>query len=61
MATVRVPVSEEVSLQQAVVAVFPNVTALNIGDVLDGFTRVLIGSGWRFERSHYFAYWRAPL
>ena len=29
------------SLQQAVVAVFPNVTALNIGDVLDSFTRVL--------------------
>ena len=41
VATVRVPVSEEVSLQQAVVAVFPNVTALNIGDVLDSFTRVL--------------------
>jgi putative ABC transport system permease protein len=41
VATVRVPPSDEVSLQQAVVAAFPNVTALNIGDVLDSFTRVL--------------------
>ncbi|HZN44903.1 MAG TPA: FtsX-like permease family protein [Nitrospiraceae bacterium] len=41
VATVRVPLSEEVSLQQAVVAAFPNVTALNVGDVLDSFTRVL--------------------
>ncbi len=41
VATVRVPPSDEVSLQQAVVAAFPNVTALNIDDVLESFTRVL--------------------
>ena len=41
VATVRVSPSEEVSLQQAVVASFPNVTAINIGDVLDSFARVL--------------------
>ena len=41
VATARVPPSDEVSLQQAVVAAFPNVTALNIGDVLDSFTHVL--------------------
>ena len=41
VATVRVAPSEEVSLQQAAVASFPNVTAINIGDVLDSFARVL--------------------
>lgn len=41
VATVRVAKSEEVALQQAVVASFPNVTAINIGDVLDNFARVL--------------------
>ena len=41
VATVRVPPSRETSLQRAVVAAFPNVTALNIGDVLDSFARVL--------------------
>jgi putative ABC transport system permease protein len=41
VATVRVSPSEEVALQQAVVASFPNVTAINIGDVLDSFARVL--------------------
>jgi putative ABC transport system permease protein len=41
VATVRVPPSEEIALQRAVVQAFPNVTALNIGDVLDSFTRVL--------------------
>jgi putative ABC transport system permease protein len=41
VATVRVAPSEEVPLQQAVVASFPNVTAINIGDVLDSFARVL--------------------
>lgn len=41
VATVRVPPEEEVPLQQAVVSAFPNVTALNIGDMLDGFARVL--------------------
>lgn len=41
VATVRVVASEEVALQQAVVASFPNVTAINIGDVLDSFARVL--------------------
>jgi putative ABC transport system permease protein len=41
VATVRVAPSDEVPLQQAVVAAFPNVTAINIGDVLEGFARVL--------------------
>ena len=41
VATVRVPPSEEVALQEAVVASFPNVTAINVGDVLDSFARVL--------------------
>ncbi|MDH5497212.1 MAG: ABC transporter permease [Nitrospira sp.] len=41
VATVRVPPSDEVPLQQAVVASFPNVTAINIGDVFDSFARVL--------------------
>ena len=41
VATVRVSPQEEVPLQQAVVAAFPNITAINVGDVLDGFARVL--------------------
>ena len=41
VATVRVAPSEEVALQQAVVASFPNVTAINMGDVLDSFAKVL--------------------
>jgi putative ABC transport system permease protein len=41
VATVRVPPSAETSLQRAVVAAFPNVTAVNVGDVLDSFARIL--------------------
>ena len=41
VATVHVSPSEEVALQEAVVALFPNVTAINVGDVLDGFARML--------------------
>jgi putative ABC transport system permease protein len=41
VATAHVPPSEEVALQEAVVASFPNVTAINISDVLDSFARVL--------------------
>lgn len=41
VATVRIAPSEEVALQQAVVASFPNVTAINMGDVLDSFAKVL--------------------
>jgi putative ABC transport system permease protein len=41
VATVRVPPKSELLLQQAVVAAFPNVTAINIGDVLDSFARIL--------------------
>ncbi len=41
VATAQVPPSDEVSLQQAIVAGFPNVTAINIGDVLDSFARIL--------------------
>jgi putative ABC transport system permease protein len=41
VATVRVSPDQEVPLQQAVVALFPNVSAIHIGDVLDSFVRVL--------------------
>lgn len=41
VATVHVPQEEEAPLQGAVVDAFPNVTAINIGDVLDTFSRVL--------------------
>jgi putative ABC transport system permease protein len=41
VATVRVSPEKEVPLQQAVVASFPNISAIQIGDVLDGFARVL--------------------
>ncbi|MDF0664582.1 MAG: ABC transporter permease [Nitrospira sp.] len=41
VATVHVAPSEELALQQAVVASFPNVTAINMGDVLDSFALVL--------------------
>ena len=41
VATVRVSPEKEVPLQQAIVASFPNVSAIHIGDVLDGFARVL--------------------
>ncbi len=41
VATIRVPEEQEVPLQQAVVAAFPNVTAINIGDVLDSLARIL--------------------
>ena len=41
VATVRVSPEQEVPLQQAVVASFPNISAIHIGDVLDGFARVL--------------------
>ena len=41
VATVRVSPAEEVPLQQAVVEAFPNVTAINIGEVMNTFARVL--------------------
>ena len=41
VATVRASADQEVPLQQAVVASFPNISAIHIGDVLDGFARVL--------------------
>jgi putative ABC transport system permease protein len=41
VATTRVAPDEEVALQSAVVAAFPNVTAINIGEVLNAFARVL--------------------
>ncbi|MGH7259366.1 MAG: ABC transporter permease [Nitrospiraceae bacterium] len=41
VATVRVPPDQEIPVQQAVVAAFPNVTAINIGDMLDSFARIL--------------------
>ncbi|MGH7232949.1 MAG: ABC transporter permease [Nitrospiraceae bacterium] len=41
VATVRVKPEDEVPLQQAVVAAFPNVTAINIGEVMESFARIL--------------------
>jgi len=41
VATIRVPSEQEVPLQQAVVASFPNVSAIHVGDMLDNFARVL--------------------
>jgi putative ABC transport system permease protein len=41
VATVRVPPEQEIPVQQAVVSAFPNVTAINIGDMLDSFARIL--------------------
>ncbi|MGE5709169.1 MAG: ABC transporter permease, partial [Nitrospira sp.] len=41
VATIHVPPEQEVPLQQAVVASFPNVSAIHVGDVLDNFARVL--------------------
>ncbi len=41
VATVRVTPRDEVAFQSAIVAAFPNVTAINIGEVLSSFARVL--------------------
>ncbi len=41
VATVHVAPQDEVAFQSAVVAAFPNVTAINIGEVLSSFARVL--------------------
>jgi putative ABC transport system permease protein len=41
VATIRVPPDLEIPLQQAVVAAFPNVTAINIRDVMDTFVQML--------------------
>ena len=41
VATAQVPASQEVTLQEAIVNAFPNVTAINIGDVLTTFSHVL--------------------
>lgn len=40
IATTRVPTTFEVPLQQAIVAVMPNVTAINVGDVLENIGRI---------------------
>jgi putative ABC transport system permease protein len=40
IATTRVPKTLEVPLQQAIVAAMPNVTAINVGDVLDNIARI---------------------
>ncbi|MDH5575865.1 MAG: FtsX-like permease family protein, partial [Nitrospirota bacterium] len=40
IATTRVPKPLEVPLQQAIVAAMPNVTAINVGDVLDNIARI---------------------
>ena len=41
VATAHVAPADEVALQSAVVVAFPNVTAINIGEVLSTFARVL--------------------
>jgi putative ABC transport system permease protein len=40
IATTRVPTKLEVPLQQAIVAAMPNVTAINVGDVLENIGRI---------------------
>ena len=45
IATVRAPPSEDAAIQRAVVAAFPNVTAINIRDVLDAIGTVLTRLG----------------
>ena len=40
ISTARVPSTLEVPLQQAIVAELPNVTAINVGDVLDNIARI---------------------
>ena len=40
IATTRVPKALEIPLQQAIVAVMPNVTAINVGDVLENIARI---------------------
>jgi putative ABC transport system permease protein len=40
IATTRVSKTSEVPLQQAIVAVMPNVTAINVGDVLENIARI---------------------
>jgi putative ABC transport system permease protein len=40
IATTRVPKTSEVPLQQAIVAAMPNVTAINVGDVLENIARI---------------------
>lgn len=39
--TIHVAAAQEIPLQQAVVAAFPNVSAIHVGDVLENFGRVL--------------------
>jgi putative ABC transport system permease protein len=41
VATARVPPQDEVVLQEAIVAAFPNVTAIHVGDMLESFAKVL--------------------
>ena len=41
VATIHVPPEQEVPLQHKVVASFPNVSAIHVGDVLDNFAKVL--------------------
>ena len=40
IATTRVPKTLEIPLQQAIIALMPNVTAINVGDVLDNIARI---------------------
>jgi putative ABC transport system permease protein len=41
VATIHVPAAQEIPLQESVVAAFPNVTAINVGDMLETFSRIL--------------------
>lgn len=40
IATAKVPTTEEIPLQQAIVAATPNVTAIHVGDVLDNIAKI---------------------
>jgi len=49
IATARVSKSEEVPLQQALVATLPNITAINVGDVLRNIANLLQQLAWAIQ------------
>ena len=49
IATARVAKDKEVPLQQALVATFPNITAINVGDVLDNIAKLIQQLAWAIQ------------
>ena len=49
IATARVPKNEEVPLQRSLVATLPNVTAINVGDVLRNISNLLQQLAWAIQ------------